>query len=547
MSDGPHAAHLGGLLGIIPARAGSKEVRRKNIRRIRGLPLFAHTVLALEESGVADRIVVSSDDPVVIAWAEQHGVEVSLRPEALRAEETTIAEVAASLADELSWSGIVGVFQPTSPLRSAASIRQSLALMAATGSHSLMSVTPEPHLLWAADGEGPPRPLFAERVNRQFSRQRILKETGAIQLVEASWLRSERSMVTAHHQLFELPGDEAHDIDSVDDLLAARRRAERGRAVLRLTANRLTGGGHLFHCLELAEELEDHEIIFLLSRCDPFVAELLDERGFEHRDERDLHADLTELRGERTAVLVNDILDTEDADVLVARSLGYRVVNIEDLGPGARYADWVVNALYPATPDSLGHTVSGVAYASLRPEFHYQARQAIREDGRRVLVTFGTTDPSSMTARVAGVLAADPSLEVTAILGVGAGEVELPPGTVVKRSVENMASEMAAADVIVTSAGRSVYEAASLGVPVVVIAQNAREATHCHLGYESGVIFLGLGPLVADHDLLEVLTRLLDDAALRTELSERLSSSIDGRGTERIADGIRRLFRGLDP
>jgi CMP-N-acetylneuraminic acid synthetase/spore coat polysaccharide biosynthesis predicted glycosyltransferase SpsG len=547
MSDSPHAAHPQGLLAIIPARSGSKEVRRKNIRRIGGLPLFAHTVRALEESGVAERLIISTDDPVVIAWAEQQGVEISLRPEALRSDATTIAEVAASLADELSWEGVVGVFQPTSPLRSAASIRRALEELESTGAGSLMSVEREPHLLWAVDAEGPPRPLFAERVNRQFSSQKIMRETGAIQLVDASWLRDERSMVSERHHLFELPEEECHDIDTIDDLVAARRRAERGRVIFRITANREVGGGHLYHCLELAEELDDQEIAFLLKRCDPFVSATLAERGFEASEETSLREDLATLKGTGPCVLINDILDTSEDDVLIGRALGMRVVNIEDLGPGARYADWVVNALYPAPPDARPHTVSGVRWASLRPEFRYQGTSAVRAEAYRVLVTFGSTDPSSMTTRVAEVLAAGPSIESTVVLGAGANDAPYPPSTTVKRQVENMAKEMASADVIVTAAGRSVYEAASLGVPVVVIAQNAREATHCHLGFESGVIFLGIGPLVADHDILEVVQRLLRDPALRSELSARLSASIDGRGSERIADGIRRLLRGLDP
>jgi spore coat polysaccharide biosynthesis predicted glycosyltransferase SpsG len=317
--------------------------------------------------------------------------------------------------------------------------------------------------------------------------------------------------------------------------------------ILRITANREVGGGHLYHGLELAEELEDQDIVFLLKGCDPFVAEMIAERGHHAREERSLGDDLAELAADGASVLVNDILDTHEDDVLIARWLGMQVVNIEDLGPGARHADWVVNALYPAHSDALAHTVSGVDYASLRSEFRYQQRRAVRSEAHRVLVTFGTTDPSSMTQRVVDVLANDPSIEVTVVLGAGAPDTEFSPSTVVKRQVENMAHEMATADVVVTSAGRSVYEAASVGTPVVVIAQNAREATHCHIGFESGVIFLGIGPLVSDHDIVEVVQRLLGDAALRTELSERLSSSIDGRGTERIADGIRRLLKGLDP
>ncbi len=93
-----------------------------------------------------------------------------------------------------------------------------------------------------------------------------------------------------------------------------------------------------------------------------------------------------------------------------------------------------------------------------------------------------------------------------------------------------MAREMLEADLAVTSAGRSVYEAATSGTPVVVLAANAREATHAHLGYEAGVVFLGIGSLVDDAHIVATIKRLLADAALRRELSDRLRASVDDRG-----------------
>jgi hypothetical protein len=79
----------------------------------------------------------------------------------------------------------------------------------------------------------------------------------------------------------------------------------------------------------------------------------------------------------------------------------------------------------------------------------------------------------------------------------------------------------------------------------VVLAANAREATHAHLGYEAGVVFLGLGSLVDDEQIAETTKRLLDDPALRTELSSRLRASIDDLGAARIATRIRSILADL--
>jgi CMP-N-acetylneuraminic acid synthetase/spore coat polysaccharide biosynthesis predicted glycosyltransferase SpsG len=515
------------------------------MRLIRGRPLLDFTLSALVESGVADRLVVSSDDPVILTWAELHGYEIHARPSELADDHATISDVAAAIADEFDWEGEVGVFQPTSPLRSAQSIVDALAVFRASACDSLASCVRESHLFWyeAEGGQpAPPQPLFAERVNRQYARSRILRETGSIQVVRASILRAGRQIVTSRHELFELPEAESLDIDTYEDLSLARRRLERATIIFRLRANHRVGSGHLFHCLQLAEELDDQHLAFLLVDCDPFVSEMLDGRGFMWRTETDLPSDLTELRGDGTNVVVNDVLDTNEEEVLQQRAASFVVINIEDLGPGSRFAHWVVNALYRADDAQL-NTASGSQYATLREEFHDPPTKDLRQEARRVLITFGGTDPNHLAHRCATLLAEHSDLDLRVVCGPGAEMHDFPPGVHVVDRVRSMAGEMLAADIIVTSAGRTIYEAAITGTPVVVLAQNAREATHAHLGYETGVIFLGIGPLIEDGHIVGTVERLLADRSLREELSSRLRRSVDTRGTMRIANRIRAMIR----
>lgn len=534
------------ILAVVPARGGSRGVIRKNLRVVAGRPLLQHTLDAVAASEVAARLVVSSDDPEILEWSRLQGFEALPRPKELAGPESTIADVAVHLVEELAWTGVVAVFQPTSPLRSAETIRRAVADFEAAGADSLMSVAREPHLFWL-EGEGPPTPLFRERTNRQYAQHRVLRETGAIQLVRAEALLANRGMVGERHHLFELPDGEVLDIDTVDDLHQARRRMEQGFVVFRLRANALVGSGHLHHCLQLAEELADHRLHFLLVDCDPFVADVLDSRGYAWCAERSLRDDLAGLAPDGMAkVVVNDVLDTDEASILEQRALGYGVVTIEDLGPGARFADWVVNALYAPAAAGDDGVATGSAYATLRAEFHALPARVVRERPERLLLTFGGTDPGRLSERFAASLAAavaDLDVEVRVVVGAGAQAMDFPPGCSVTASVSSMAAEMRAADVMVTSAGRTVFEAAATGTPVVVVAQNAREATHAHLSYDHGVLFLGIAALVDDDHVASTVRRLLLDHRLRAELSERLRRSIDLDGTRRIADGVRSILR----
>jgi CMP-N-acetylneuraminic acid synthetase/spore coat polysaccharide biosynthesis predicted glycosyltransferase SpsG len=535
------------LLAIVPARAGSKGVPHKNTRLLGDRPLVAHTVETLDEAGVADRLLVSSDDEQILRWCEAHSIEAHHRPPELAGDEVTISDLAAAIADELDWEGDVGVFQPTSPFRTVEATRRAVEEFRAGDHDSLATVVREPHLFWLDENDDLARakPLFAERVNRQLADQRVMRETGSIQLVRSEALRSGRQVVTERHRLFETDAAEALDIDTRDELVVARRRLDRGSIVFRLQANRRIGSGHVYHCLQLADELADQELGFLLKDCDDFVSELVTSHGYEWRTETDLAADLEELRRPGVNLVVNDKLETSEEEVLTERALGYRVVNIEDLGPGSRLADWVVNALYDQPNSSSPNTSSGAAYATLRSEFFHMPEKQTRAQPERILLAFGGTDPGHLAARCARILDERVDCEIRAVLGPGAEESGFPDEVAVVRRVRSMAAEMHAADLIITSAGRTVYEAAVVGTPVAVLAQGARDATHAHLSFDFGVVFLGIGPLVDDEHIAGVVVRLLGDAELRAELSERLRRSIDLRGTTRIGDGIRAILKGL--
>lgn len=536
------------LLAIVPARGESRGVPRKNMRTLAARPLIAHTLDAVREAGVAERLVLSSDAPEILRWAELHGYETHRRPAELAAPDVTVSEVAASLADELDWAGDVGVFQPTSPFQSSQTLRAAVERFRATDANSLSTCVREPHLYWL-DHSGDisrARPLFEERVNRQYASHPVLRETGGIQLVRGAALREQRQLVTPRHELFEVPPDEGLDIDTNEHLIAARSRMARGTVVFRVCANQRVGSGHLHHCVQLADELADHRLRFLLRDCDPFVADLLDQHGYEHRTESDLASDLAALAEPGPNLVVNDVLDTSEEEVLIERAAGYRVVNVEDLGRGARFADWVVNALYPVANDGSVNFAWGPEYATLRSEFQNLPQKPIRDPAERILITFGGTDPAGLAGRCARLLSSElPEVEVCVIPAAGAPPDGYPPEVRVASEPVSMAREMLEADLAVTSAGRSVYEAATAGTPVVVLAANAREATHAHLGYDSGVVFLGIGSLVDDAHIVATIKRLLADAALRRELSDRLRASVDDRGAARIGHRIRALLAGL--
>jgi len=333
---------------IIPARGGSKGIPRKNMQLVAGIPLIGHTIRAALDANLPGEVFVSSDDEEILGWSKLFGAEILVRPSHIADDATPLADVAAYHCQKEQWSGIVGVFQPTSPLRSATSIEAAWQEFVRSGAGSLGSVVTERHNLWHSRTGRPQdaAPVFAQRVNRQYQTEALFRENGAIQFVTVEHLLVDNSMIAPDHTLFELPPREGLDIDQPDDLMLARRWMKQASIVLRVRANRTVGSGHLFRCIQLAQALSQYEITFSLIDCDDFVTERLNGLGYEWETEDSLQAMLKARARCQRRLVINDVLDTSVAEVALQRSLGYRVVCVEDLGEGAALADWVVNALY---------------------------------------------------------------------------------------------------------------------------------------------------------------------------------------------------------
>lgn len=89
-----------GYLAVIPARGGSKRIPRKNIRNFFGKPMIAYSIQGAIESGVFDRIIVSTDDEEIATVARSYGADVPfLRPSELSDDHMGITEVVAHAVD----------------------------------------------------------------------------------------------------------------------------------------------------------------------------------------------------------------------------------------------------------------------------------------------------------------------------------------------------------------------------------------------------------------------------------------------------------------
>jgi CMP-N,N'-diacetyllegionaminic acid synthase len=134
------------VIGIIPARAGSKGVPGKNKKLLAGKPLIYYTLKAALYSKL-DKIVLTTDDVDIMEMGIHMGVEVVKRPIELAQDHTPTLPVLRHVMEfQTEEFDAVMTLQPTSPLRRAFHINEAIELFKANpNSDSLVSVISVPH------------------------------------------------------------------------------------------------------------------------------------------------------------------------------------------------------------------------------------------------------------------------------------------------------------------------------------------------------------------------------------------------------------------
>lgn len=138
------------ILGVITARGGSKGIPRKNIKDLKGHPLISYTIKAAQESGIFDRIILSTDDVEIAEVAKKYGVEAPfMRPAELAQDGTPHLPV---MQHAVRWlkenenynPDLVAILQPTAPLRQARHLLEARDLLLKLNADSVVSVVEIP-------------------------------------------------------------------------------------------------------------------------------------------------------------------------------------------------------------------------------------------------------------------------------------------------------------------------------------------------------------------------------------------------------------------
>ena len=218
------------VLGIIPARGGSKRLPRKNLLILEGRPLIAHTIEAGLLSHYIDELVVSTDDLEIADIAKSYGAQVPfIRPAALSRDESGSFEVIQYTIEYYKNSenrefDYIVYLQPTSPLRDKTEIDNAMLFMLNKNADAIVSVCEVEHTpLWC---NKLPDNLSMEgflmdhvKYKRSQDLDRYYRLNGAIYIINISRLLVEKTFFIKNNIFaYIMPQEKSVDIDTALDM-----------------------------------------------------------------------------------------------------------------------------------------------------------------------------------------------------------------------------------------------------------------------------------------------------------------------------------------
>lgn len=199
---------------MIPARGGSRGIKRKNIKEFCGKPLLLWSVEQARDAQSVDRVIVSTEDVEIAGLARDHGVDVLGRPPELATDTATTREVEEHFLSEIDCDVLV-TLHPTSPLRLPQDIDNCVYRLSwARECRSVTEAEAHPALLFEADVSGHLTPYRGDSHEDRTARQdwdTLYRDNGAV------WAREvdpDGATGLAGHVM---PSERSVDIDTPHD------------------------------------------------------------------------------------------------------------------------------------------------------------------------------------------------------------------------------------------------------------------------------------------------------------------------------------------
>jgi len=215
--------HNSQVVALVPMRHHSQRVPQKNFRDLAGKPLFHHILATLQKCEEVSQIVVDTDSPVISEDIRKNFPDVMVidRPEHLRADDIPMNEILIYDTQQVK-SDLFLQTHSTNPLLRSETISRAIKVFTRQDPvqyDSLFSVTGMKTRLW--DRFTKPINHDPDILLQTQDLPPVYEENSCIYLFWSQNLINRHNRIGEHPMMFEIPPDEALDIDDEQDFLIA--------------------------------------------------------------------------------------------------------------------------------------------------------------------------------------------------------------------------------------------------------------------------------------------------------------------------------------
>ncbi len=216
------------VLGLVPARGGSRRVAGTNLAVLGGRTLVRRALDTALSAGCFATVALTSDDDAILSEADGLDVVVVRRPPELAEDTARTLDAVLHALDALGEGyDAVGIVQCTSPFTAPEDLAGAVAMLERTGAGSVVSATAveaalHPLKLKVLDGDRLRPWLADDRMAPSHELPQLWVRNGSVYLTTVEVLRRGEILDEHDQRAYVMPPERSHDIDTPTDLAFAR-------------------------------------------------------------------------------------------------------------------------------------------------------------------------------------------------------------------------------------------------------------------------------------------------------------------------------------
>tara|TARA_Y100001936_G_scaffold122204_1_gene119495 strand:+ start:15967 stop:16995 length:1029 start_codon:yes stop_codon:yes gene_type:complete len=268
------------------------------------------------------------------------------------------------------------------------------------------------------------------------------------------------------------------------------------KILVRVDGGKSIGLGHVYNMITILNKFRNNEILILMDLKnslgkEKFTDNLYNVKYFSNKKQL-----FEKIKKFKPDIIFNDILNTKIDYMKKLREIGVCIVNFEDAGNGRKVSDLVINPIF-STNMKFQNEYYGGEFACVRDEFRVGRKNRLRKKIKKICITLGGVDNKNNTQRIMEIIQRNELLkdvEINLILGFGFRyKIRLMKLINLMRKdgykiniiekTDFISRYIVDCDFVISSNGRTIFEIASLGNPIIALSVNARETEHSFVKY----------------------------------------------------------------